>query len=96
MPKDPYPPMTAVELRALYEANKTREMARALWEIARLRDQVLHFYSLAGVAKINSPAAGSIAETALRSLEKEPCVIEEDEKERKRKHIPYSKYFGSI
>ena len=34
------PPMTTPELRELYRQNPTPELARALWEVARLKHQI--------------------------------------------------------
>jgi hypothetical protein len=86
------PRLSALELRSTYEANRTPEARVLLWEIDRLRKLVLDYHYLAGLAAKNSPAAGSIAETVLKYLALEPCVVEKDQAERADPK-PYSKYY---
>lgn len=86
------PRRSAIELRAIYDANRSPEARTLLWEIDRLRRLVLDYHYLAKLSAKNSPAAGSIAETVLKHLADEPCVIEKDQAERA-SPTPYTKYY---
>ena len=90
-----FPPLTDPELAALYDACRTREMRRALWEIARLRSQTVELFRLVETC-VKTPAQGEhAAYYALTPIAaREPCIIEMLADDWRRRAIPYTRYFS--
>jgi len=90
-----FPPLTDPELAALYQACRTREMRRALWEIARLQSQSVELFRLVETC-VTHPAQGQhAAYYALTPIAtREPCIVEMLADDWRRRAIPYTRYFS--
>lgn len=73
------PPLTAGEMRAMYQINRTPEVRALLWEVARLQAIVRRANQLAACFPLydNHTTASSfhiILEALRRELSLEPCI----------------------
>jgi gentisate 1,2-dioxygenase len=89
-------PLTAAQLRALYEAAPSPQLAAALWEIKRLREAVLKAFLdfERGVQLPGSQAAANVCYFSNVGLQGEPCVVEHLEMEWLKRATPGSRYFA--
>lgn len=77
------PPRTAEELRALYERSPTPELRTALWEIWRLQNVLLDtIQTLSGASRQPLPDR---VEQVVTALSAEPCVVESEPVDYKKK-----------
>lgn len=88
-------PLSAAQLRALYEAAPSPQLAAALWEIKRLREVVLKAFLdfERGVQLPGSQAAANVCYFSNVGLQHEPCVVEHLEAEWLKRATPGSRYF---
>lgn len=88
-------PLTAAQLRAMYEAAPSPQLATALWEIKRLREAVLKAFLdfERGVQLTGSQAAANVCYFSNVGLQHEPCVVEHLEAEWLKRATPGSRYF---
>ncbi|QYY30284.1 hypothetical protein K2O51_23220 [Cupriavidus pinatubonensis] len=70
-----HPPLTRDELRDVWTRNRSADVRDLLWEIARLRNVVLHSHHHA--ERFQHKLSGNMEyESWIQSLMNEPCIIE--------------------
>lgn len=83
------PPLTYEALRALRERHpKNVDVILLLWEIKRLRSELLRWHQVSSDLKRPHGLMGDIYEDLLICLAAEPCVIERDEEVRAMMEAP--------
>jgi len=85
-------PRTAAQLRALYEAKPSPELAAALWEIHRLQKVVLAAWERFERICLQPEAAEQVSRIAAQVMGEEPCVVAHLDSEWLRRSEPHTRY----
>ncbi|MCF7767308.1 hypothetical protein [Achromobacter pulmonis] len=74
------PPLTAEQLRAIYERQPWNpDVIALLWEVKRLRTWPLRFHQMVDELKRPVGITGVVYDQAVEDLPQEPCVQEQEQ-----------------